>query len=347
MGLQTQGLLLIITTAGFLLNGPCHKEYDYCKKILSESVENDEYFVYIAELDKDDDIKLPKNWYKANPLMYQVPRMMSYLKGELKAALEDLDKMRNFMTKNMNVWVDFKAFGYMEMERWKACGVDILPDLTGKECFIGYDLSAKIDLTSVAFEFEIEMKNEDGEIVPGYVVLSHSFMPEETVERKRKTDKVPYDMWVKQGWITITPGAVVDYRFVKKYAQDRAIENGWITKEHCLDPWGAVQISADLLDEGEMVVEIIQGMRTLSGPTKDFRDQVYSKRVIHEKNPVLTWAMSNAITREDHNKNFMLDKSKSVERIDPVAALMNAHVRAMVNEPIKRSIYEERTSFRL
>jgi phage terminase large subunit-like protein len=341
MGLQTQGLLLIITTAGFLLNGPCHKEYNYCKKILSGILENDEYFVYIAELDEGDDIKNPKNWYKANPLMHHVPRMKNYLKGELKAALEDPDKMRNFMTKNMNLFVDFKANGYMDMKKWDACGVDIMPDMTGKECYIGYDLSAKIDLTSVDFEFPIELTTKEGEIVPGYAVFSHSFMPEETVERKRKTDKVPYDMWIREGWITVTPGAVVDYRFVKKYALERAKENGWIINEHCLDPWGAVQISSDLIDEGETAVEVVQGIKTLSEPTKDFRDQVYLKRVIHEKNPVLRWAMSNAVTREDHNKNFMLDKQKSTERIDPCAAVMNSHVRAMVNEDT-RSVYEER-----
>ena len=68
---------------------------------------------------------------------------------------------------------------------------------------------------------------------------------------------------------------------------------------------------------------------------------VYNKRVIHDKNPVLTWAMSNAVTREDHNCNFMLDKKKSVERIDPAAATMNAHVRAMLNED-NSCIYDKR-----
>jgi phage terminase large subunit-like protein len=93
-------------------------------------------------------------------------------------------------------------------------------------------------------------------------------------------------------------------------------------------------------DEGYTTVEIIQGIKTLSEPTKHFRESVLSGKVIHDGNPVLTWAMSNAVTRQDHNENIMLDKQKARQRIDPVAALMNAHVRAMVRE--ERSVYEER-----
>ena len=64
--------------------------------------------------------------------------------------------------------------------------------------------------------------------------------------------------------------------------------------------------------------------------TKDFREQVYLKKVIHNNNPVLNWATSNAITKQDANENIMLDKSKATERIDPIAAVINSHVRCML-----------------
>ena len=66
----------------------------------------------------------------------------------------------------------------------------------------------------------------------------------------------------------------------------------------------------DMEAEGYTMIEIRQGMATLSGPTKDFREQVYLKKVIHNNNPVLNWATSNAITKQDANENIMLDKSK-------------------------------------
>jgi phage terminase large subunit-like protein len=66
-------------------------------------------------------------------------------------------------------------------------------------------------------------------------------------------------------------------------------------------------------------------------PTKDFRAKVYNNKIIHENNPVLNWAMGNAVIRKDHNENIMLDKSRAIQRIDPAASLMNSHVRVWLN----------------
>jgi len=338
MGARKQPLIYVITTAGFNLNNPCYRvEYNYCSKLLDPNidVENDEYFAIICELEKEDDIKDESNWIKANPILATYKEGINYLRGQLRIALEEPEKMRNFMTKNMNVWVDQKENGYMDMAKWKACGVDELPDLTGRECFVGIDLSSKIDLTSVGFEFRLD----DGR----YVVLSHSFMPEETLAVRRRTDKVPYDLWVTQGWITVTDGAVVDYRYVKKYIIDQIAQNSWTVKELCFDPYNATQFSQEMDDEGLNPVEIRQGIKTLSEPTKNFRELTYQKRILHNNNPVLTWAISNAVVRQDHNSNIMLDKDKSTQKIDPIAALINAHVRAMVQpEKPQKSVYEER-----
>lgn len=334
MGARVQPLLMIITTAGHELNNPCYRvEYDLVSRILDPNhpYENDQYFAMVNELDKDDegnlidDVKDPICWEKANPIAASYPEGRKYIADRLDIALEVPEKMTDVLTKNFNVWVNAREHGYMNLAKWATCKVNAMPDLTGKECYIGIDLSSKIDLTSATFEFPLE----DGK----FAVLSHSFMPEETLESKLKTDKVPYDLWVKQGWITLTDGAVVDYRYVMNYIKRQVEENGWAVRELCVDPWNATQFNQEMMDDGFEVVEIIQGMRTLAGPTKDFRDQVYQGNVIHDGNPVLTWAMGNAVTRMDHNKNIMLDKAKSRQRIDPVAALMNAHTRAMHAEP--------------
>ncbi|KYD07645.1 terminase large subunit [Saccharococcus caldoxylosilyticus] len=329
-GARPQPLMMIITTAGFNLQHPCYSvEYQYVSKILDPNnpIENDEYFVMINELDKGDDIKDEKNWEKANPILCSYEEGVNFLRGELKAALDVPEKMRNFLTKNMNIWVDMKDNGYMDMSKWAACGQDFdLTTLEGMECTVGVDLSAKIDLTSVSFIFK-----KDGK----YIVLSHSFMPEDTLDRKRRTDKVPYDLWVQQGWITTTPGAVVDYNFIKSYIKNFEQQYKVKIREICADPWNATQFMQDMEAEGYTLVEIRQGIQTLGGATKDFREQVYQGNVIHNNNPVLTWALSNAVTRQDANENIMLDKSKSTERIDPIAAVLNAHVRAMLkNETI-------------
>ena len=340
MKTRKQPILFIITTAGFDLNHPCYKdEYDYVSKILDPNnpIENDRYFVMINELDKDeegnliDDITDEKCWIKSNPIVAKTSVGIESLRDELKVAIDKPEKMRDFLTKSMNVWVNQREHGYMMMDKWTLCG-SRMPDLKGRECYVGVDLSKKIDLTSVSFDFLLD----DGE----YAVLSHSFMPEDTIAAKRHTDKVPYDYWVQQDWITATKGAVVDYRFIQKYIIDTAKKNSWIIKEICFDPYNATQFATEMMDEGYEMVEIRQGTKTLSEPTKNFRELVYQKKIHHDNNPVLGWAIGNAVTNQDHNENILLDKGKSTERIDPIAALINAHVRAMLNEDTG-SAYED------
>lgn len=329
-------LMVVITTAGFNLSRPCYKEYEYTSRILDPdlpAVENDDYFVMICELDKDDDIKDERNWAKANPIVTTYEEGLVSLRSDLKTALEQPEKMRSFLTKNMNIWVDKRDNGYMVMSKWNACGRTIeWEEFRGKEVVIGLDLSAKIDLTSVTFEVKDET----------YKIKSHSFMPEDTLTVKISTDKVPYDKWVKEGWVTTTPGAVVDYSFIKEFIKEKERNHGIIIREICADPWNATQFMQDMEAEGYTVVEIRQGIQTLGGPTKDFREQVYLGNLEHDNSPVFSWSVNNAVTRQDANENIMLDKSKSTERIDPIASAINAHVRSMVIQEQKTSVYKKR-----
>lgn len=328
MKARREPLLLIITTAGFDLNVPCYQqEYKYCSKILEGIIKNDSYYVMICELDEEDDISDERNWIKANPIVMSYPEGIQRMRESYEEAKEVPEKMRTFLTKNLNVWIQQKDNGYMNMDKWRACGQEIDKDtlksmIKGFECIAGVDLSAKIDLTSVSFIFKLE----NGK----YLVISHSFIPEDTLKEKMRSDKVPYDLWVKQGYITLTPGAVVDYNFIKQYIKDFEEEYECTVSEICVDPWNATQFMQDMDNEGYTIVEIRQGIPTLGGPTKDFRDQVYAGNVIHTNNPVLTYAVGNAVVKKDHNENIKLDKEKSVERIDPIASIINAYVRAMV-----------------
>lgn len=322
-------LLVIITTAGFDMAKPCFTEYLYCSDIVDPTspIENDEYFVMICELDKDDNIKDERNWPKANPIVCTYEEGIAFLRSELQTALDVPEKMRNFLTKNMNRWVDQKDNGYMPMDTWRACGPGKnrpLPDLSVRDCYVGVDLSMKVDLTSIGGVVPLG----DGRVY----VWQHSFIPEETLVSKRKTDKFDYDLAIEQGALTVTPGAVVDYRFIQSHLKRLIADNLWTVREICYDPYNATQFAQDMESEGYTMVEIRQGVRTLSEPTKYLRELVKSRRLIHNGDRLLTWAVGNAVVRQDHNENIMLDKEKSTNRIDPIAAIINAMVRAMISE---------------
>ncbi|XBP66038.1 terminase TerL endonuclease subunit [Bacillus velezensis] len=341
MAARAQPLMMIITTAGFELNNPAYRvEYDYVSRILDPNKveQNEKYFVMINELDKDDDIKDERNWIKANPIVAANEHGLNYLRGELEVALAVPEKMRNFMTKNMNIWVNMRENGYMDMQAWADCGSDEFPELKNRECYVGIDLSKTIDLTAASFIFPLD----DG----GFAVDSHGFMPEDTFHERMNTDKVPYDVWEKKNWLTTTDGAVVDYDYIRAYIKKMEKEHGWRIKEIGYDPYNATQFAQQMEADGYVMVEIRQGVATLSEPTKDFRAKVKSKKIIHPKNELLTWAMGNAVTKVDAQENIMLDKSKSTQRIDPAAALVNAYVRAsQINNEVDLNAYIKSASF--
>lgn len=324
---RPQPLMAVITTAGFDLSRPCYKEYEYVSKILDPSVDidNEEYFVMICELDKEDSIKDENVWIKANPIVATYEEGLNYLRGELKSALDAPEKLRNFLTKNMNKWVDMRDGGYMDMSKWKDAYEDFnYEDFRNKECIIGIDLSTKLDLTSIGIEFVKDKK---------YYVFSHSFMPRDTFNKRVKEARLPFDLWEKEGWITVTDGMVVDYNYIKRYIQDLEEKYNFTITEVCYDPWNATQFANDMSELGYEMVEIRQGIRTLGEPCKSFREEAYQGKLFHNNNPVLNWACSNAIVKQDANANFMLDKSQSSDKIDPLAALINAHVIA-IQEPL-------------
>lgn len=323
---RKNALQVIITTAGLNLNSPCYTEYQYCSDILNpESVkENDSYFVMICEMEPDDDIKDINLYIKANPIVCTYPEGIEDLQDRLRTALDVPEKMTEFLTKHCNIWVQDTHGGYMDLKKWNDCGAtkdNPFPDVYGKDVYIGIDLSSTLDLSSVSFL--IPIGNEK------FAVMGHSFMPEPRLKEKMRTDNVRYDLWKQQNWLTTTPEDVIDYRFIKKYIDEQVKKYNWKPKGIHYDPWSAESLINEMVDDGYKVIKTNQRISVLSNPTKHFRELVYRKLIIHDNNPLFNFAIGNAIQKKDHNENIMLDKSKAVQRIDPIASAITAHSGAM------------------
>lgn len=333
---RRQPLLFIITTAGNNFGGPCYRvEYPLVEKILNPAIDFDvvDYFCMVNELDRDDegnlidDVKNEDCWVKANPIAAAYPEGLANIRSKLDSAIESPEKMESFLTKNMDLWVNQSAMSYIDMAKWKERGaITELPvDPYGYDVYVGVDLSRRIDLTAAALVMPLD---DDG--TTKYLVRAHGFIPEETIAAHEKTDKIPYRAWARAGYLTITPGDVVDYRFISTWIREQVDTLGVNLREVCYDPYNATHFAQELDAQGIMTVEVRQGMRTLSEPTKAFREEAYRDNILHEANPLLDWAISNAVTKRDHNENIMLDKEKSTNRIDPIAAVINAFSRAHV-----------------
>ena len=319
-----ESLLMIITTAGMDLTYPCFtQEYSYCSKLLdlNNDIENDNYFVDILEIDDNDDIENKRNWNKANPVRCTYFDGIKKISDEFKIAKEIPDKMITFLTKCLNRWVQAKQGGYMDMAKWKACEIAKIPyDLRGKDVFVGFDMSAKIDLTSVAFIIPILVNG-----IKKYVCFSHSFIPNEEKLRERTIrDKVPYNAWRLNGWLTVTNTEIVDQSQVMEYVINTCKANNWNIYQLCFDPANASKLMMDLQNEGNYeVVEVYQSHRSLNEATVGFREEVYCQNIIYESNPLLNFAMSNAMVKSS-NGLIKIDKDISIKRIDPVDAILAA-----------------------
>lgn len=333
-------LLMIITTAGMDLTYPCYTtEYQYCSKVLDPNVdvENDEYLIDICEMDPEDyeDVSRlddEEKWKKANPIRMSYPEGVDKIRGEYKIAKEQPEHMTAFLTKCLDVWVQAKKDGYMDMAKWKLCEIKDFPfDITGYPVYVGFDMSAKTDLTSVAFAIPFLSGERDGsgKEVAKYLVWGHSFIPTRTkLQEHILKDKVPYDAWERQGYLTVTDTPIVDQGAVMRYVLEECEKYDLKIQCLCFDPANAAKLMMDLSDEGYDVEEVFQSHRHLNEATQGFREQVYCQNVMYICNPLLNYAMSNAIIKKS-NGLIKIDKDATTKRIDPVDATLCAFKLAM------------------
>ncbi|TYS50453.1 terminase large subunit [Bacillus infantis] len=323
-----QCLISVITTAGFDLNSPCYALYEYCKKILAGVVKDETQFVFICELNKDDDIWDETNWIKANPLWTE--QTLNSLKAEaIKAKAMGGEDLRNFLTKSLNQWVKFADNQYMNLEHWKNSESNkTLEDFKGFSCYAGLDLSSGGDLTSLALIFPY-VEN----YVRKYFIHSHSFIPAKRVAEHIKSDKAPYDMWIKDGLLTPTEtlgGIKTDYKYIIAYLAKQIAEYSLEVKMIGYDPHNASAFLNDLEELGIDSVSITQSARNLNDATEDFRLEVAAGNVeYNKKNELLIWSVTNAKTVSNSFGEIKLDKDLQQKRIDPVDAIIDAWKLAM------------------
>jgi len=337
-GKRVQNLFCAITTAGVdAENSVGKKEHDICAKILKGEIQDESYYASIRQLDASDDPHDESVWPKANPMLRHENEYTIRLKKEIiqqhniAYGSGDPSKIREFLVKRCCLWQTDSENKYMSgiMDRWKALAVsreEFLDLVRGRECYNGEDLGKCIDLTAAGFVFPLD----DGR----YAVCAHGFIPENTATKHEHTDRVPYKHWAKDGWCTLSDGDVTDDDYIKDYIHEKESIENWVIKEICYDPYGARQFSNNMTKEGYLCVEIRQGVGTLSEPTKRFRELILQGKIVHDGSPLLTWCLSNAVEIIDNNGNIKLSKKhvNDSQRIDLVAAIINAMVRALLDE---------------
>jgi len=250
-------------------------------------------------------------------------------------------KERLFQWLRLNIWVRYKLTKWFPQSKWDASAGMVIPEkLKGRVCYGGLDLSSKIDIS--AFKLLFPPTKDD----PKWRSLSYFWIPLENLKERVKSDGVLYDEWMHQGFIKATEGNAIDYACIE---QDilRAIDN-FDLKGIGFDPWNAYQLAQDLTEKGILMVEIRQGYKSLSEPMKLLEGLIIDKKYNHGGNPVDRWMFGNVDVRRDENDNVRpIKDKKGKNRIDGIVALIIAMAVSVFAEPVKKSVYETRASFRL
>jgi phage terminase large subunit-like protein len=342
---RAQPLIYQITTAGANVQSACKNYEDSVIEVLEGRNIDHSLWIMIHDIDQED-LETPESWenkdlwIKANPLLGN-GLALEGIEKEFVKALNQPSKIRNFKTKNLNMWVD-QQFDWIQTEIWNKNKVDAIPMDKFKTLgsYAGLDLSKTRDLT--AFGALSEPDENDDRFVKIWF-----FMPKDTIIVRSKEDRIPYQYWADQGYIIATPGNVVDYNIVedtirKEWQSLNIIRMGY-------DTYNATQITQNLHEDGYVVSEFSQAIGTISTPTKEFERLVLKGNIKHDGNPVLSWMLASCDIYTDANLNIKVHKGRSSingRRVDGIIALIIALGESMSTPESNESIYNrEGTEF--
>jgi phage terminase large subunit-like protein len=338
MGARSQPLTLVITTAGWDRTSICWELHDYAIKVRDGIVKDPTFLPVIYAAEEQDDWLDEKVWRKANPALDDF-RSLDEMQTYAKQAQEVPARQNTFRRLYLCQWTE-QADRWLDMALWDKGAVKVDPEgLKGQRCFIGVDLASTQDITAAVLLFP----DDDG----GYDVVPHFWVPADTVAKRSRGARVPYDEWVRQGLIHTTPGNATDYDFIEAALLEFAKQ--YRVSDLAFDRWHASQLLTHLMDEfgtdeksEPRVVQFGQGFQSMSAPTKEIERLLLAGKLRHGGHPVLRWMASNIAVRQDPAGNLKIDKDKSSEKVDGMVALAMALGRAMVAPVVEPSPYESR-----
>lgn len=330
-GARSQPLVIAITTAGYDRHSICWEQHDYAVKVLTGIIQDDSFLAVIYAADEKDDWTDPKVWAKANPGLGK-SITLEYLQNEAKRAAEVPAYQNTFRRLHLNQWTEQET-RWIDMAVWERNELSVNPDeLEGRECFGGLDLASTTDIAAFNLTFPPKAPDER------WKTLWWFWVPEEGIAIRSKKDRVPYDIWERDGFITATEGNITDYDVIRRDIVK--LKELYNIKEIAYDRWNATQLTTQLEGDGFTMVPFGQGFASMAAPTKELLGLLTGDRIAHGNNPVAKWMASNVTVRTDPAGNQKPDKGKSTEKIDGIVAEIMALGRAMVQpEAVEPSIH--------
>ena len=331
---RAQPLYFLITTARNDTNSICYETHQKAQDIIDGRKIDPTFYPVIYGAAEEDDWTDPETWKRANPSL-GVTVDIEKVHAACESAKQNPAEENSFRQLRLNQWVK-QSIRWMPMDKWDDCAFKVDEEsLKGRVCYGGLDLSSTTDTTSFVLVFP--PVDEDDK----FVVLPYFWIPEDTLDLRVKRDRVPYDLWQKQGYLQTTEGNVVHYGFIETFIEE--LGEKFNIREIAFDRWGAIQMVQNLEEMGFTVVPFGQGFKDMSPPTKELMKLTLEKKIAHGGHPVLRWNMDNIFIRTDPAGNIKADKEKSTEKIDgAIATIMGLDRAIRCGSSNAASVYDDR-----
>lgn len=314
-GARENPLMICISTQAAADHHVFSELIDYGERVNSGDIEDPSFHLTLYAAPADADPFDPETWLLANPALDDFRSLDDV---ERQAAQARLVPSKESAFRNLILNQRVSAVSrFIHKAEWDRCaGAVDLPLLAGRDCYGGLDLSGARDLTAFVLVFPDADR--------GFDVLCRFFMPEANIADRSNEDRVPYDLWAKQGFITLIPGSTIDPSFVAQEVW-RTTQT-YALRTVAYDRWRIEDLKRELgLFGGEVPLEPFgQGFKDMSPAVDTLERCVAEKLLRHGGNPVLNMCAANAVITRDPAGARKLDKSKATGRIDGLVALAMA-----------------------
>jgi phage terminase large subunit-like protein len=326
---RSQPMVVKITTAGVKRESVWAEERADAIAVVEGRATDDAMLVLIYTLDEGDDPFEEAVWPKANPNL-GVSVRVDTMREQAEQAKRSPGKLAPFLRFRMNIPTGV-ATRALDIDEWDLnAGEPIIPD--GAMVYGGLDLASVRDLTALVLVY----RDPEGL----HHVECRFWCPEDGVQERSRRDGVPYADWVRDGYLTATPGNVTDYAYVQ--AEIMALAERWQIVETGLDRWNATQLATMLQQDGASIVFVPQTWAGLAPAWRELDKLTLEHRLRHGGHPILRWMAGNVEVETDAAGNQRPSKARSSERIDGMVALDMALGRAMAHLDELPSIYTDR-----
>ena len=312
-------LIVAMSSEGTVRNGSGDTIKMELADILKGKYVNPHVSIWWYKLDSIDEVSQPDKWIKANP---NLGKTVSYETYQL-----DVDRAENAPANRNDILA--KRFGIpMEGYTYYFTYEETLPhrkrDFWQMPCALGADLSQGDDFCAFTFLFPLPNGS--------FGVKTRNYISSLTLKKLPSAMRVKYDEFMREGSLMVLEGTVLNMMEVYEDLDNHIIERGYDVRCFGYDPYNAKEFVERWVNEnGPFGVEkVIQGVKTESVPLGELKKLAGERMLIFDEE-LMTFAMGNCITLEDTNGNRKLLKKRYDQKIDAVAAMMDAYVAYKIN----------------